>query len=66
MRRICDHDFSSRVKAKVALVSYLLEIPEDLVMDFIEINDRGAACLLSRSDQKLTASITFLLDAGFR
>ena len=50
----------------MALVSYLLNIPEDLVYDFIEIHDKCAMMVLSKSDQKIISTLQYLVDAGFR
>ena len=66
LRRIHNEEFSSETNEKISLLSYLLEIPEDLIQEFIEINQAPASLLLSSSKQKLTSKIQYLRDAGFR
>ena len=65
LRKICSQGYSPEVHKKVALIAYLLSIPEDLVMDFIEIHDKCAMVVLSNSDQKITSHLQYLVDVGF-
>ena len=66
LRRIHDQEFSSETNSRISFVSYLLDVPSDLVHDYFEVHQKAAEIFFSVSKQKLSAVVRFLLDAGFR